>query len=509
MFNLFDHEIKQMMVESDTPGIAIGIIDHQKIMTQGYGVTSIETGEPIRDHTLFQIASCTKPITATLIMKLVEEGYFTLDQPIGDLVTTLSETPLAPLTLKMLLSHHGGLPDGGDHRKDRSLRELIENELIKINPVMPGIMPGYSNHHYNLAGYVAQEVVGKPFTELLHNYILDPLDMTHTTADPKIVSTHSWARNHYRDNQDQLSVFHDQLYNHSNIPSFGLYSNMTDMLQFLALHLNQNQILEQSSFKLMGIPPFTPLQYRSAAYGLGFGVSADFGRQRLGHMGRMMGYHSMITLFPEYGFGVVLLANGGNFNLGELMERIIDHFLKEYQEEVVPVFQQGQAGNDDISGEYLGNDTGPLKIVRNGNRYNLHTPEEQFLLKFCGDHRYAAIRDDGEIETVIQYIPEEIPLIIFYDGAAQRESEPFITHVKQPEIYEGIYNHQNSSQFRIMLDGDQLIIIEDGYDTPLIVVRESLFYQDNYGLIQFIRGDSGEITGLLEGSGWFYRRLFE
>src|SRR3712207_868753 len=70
------------MAQYSVPGVAIGLIIDGEEHTLCFGVTSIENPLPITDDTLFQIGSTTKTITATVAMRLVEEGKLDLDAPV-------------------------------------------------------------------------------------------------------------------------------------------------------------------------------------------------------------------------------------------------------------------------------------------------------------------------------------------------------------------------------------------------------------------------------------------
>ena len=63
------------------PGMAIGVLHDGEVESWGFGVTSIETKQPVTADTLFQIGSISKVFTTTLIMRLVDEGRFGLDDP--------------------------------------------------------------------------------------------------------------------------------------------------------------------------------------------------------------------------------------------------------------------------------------------------------------------------------------------------------------------------------------------------------------------------------------------
>src|SRR5438876_11761415 len=93
------------------PGVAIGILHDGDEDIAAYGVTNLENPLPVDADTLFQIASVTKTITATVIMRLVEQGKIDLDAPVRTYIPSfrLRDAHAASrATVKHLVTHTGG-----------------------------------------------------------------------------------------------------------------------------------------------------------------------------------------------------------------------------------------------------------------------------------------------------------------------------------------------------------------------------------------------------------------
>src|SRR5258705_1998997 len=93
------------------PGIAIGILHDGDEDIAAYGVTNLEHPLPVDADTLFQIASITKTITATVVMRLVERGALDLDAPIRRYIPEFKvrdEDAAKRATLRHLVTHTGG-----------------------------------------------------------------------------------------------------------------------------------------------------------------------------------------------------------------------------------------------------------------------------------------------------------------------------------------------------------------------------------------------------------------
>ena len=74
--------MREGMARHHVPGVAIGILHDGDEDIAAYGVTNLEHPLPVDADTLFQIASITKTMTATVVMRLVERGALDLDAPI-------------------------------------------------------------------------------------------------------------------------------------------------------------------------------------------------------------------------------------------------------------------------------------------------------------------------------------------------------------------------------------------------------------------------------------------
>src|SRR5581483_7052762 len=108
-----ERQIQDLMQTAHVPGLALAIVKNQEILyARGFGVTSVEdSGMPVTPQTLFRIGSVTKPLTGTMIMRLVDEGKLELDSPVRAYLPwfTLSEPGAAErVTLRMLLCHMSG-----------------------------------------------------------------------------------------------------------------------------------------------------------------------------------------------------------------------------------------------------------------------------------------------------------------------------------------------------------------------------------------------------------------
>jgi CubicO group peptidase (beta-lactamase class C family) len=135
--------IQEAMRRYHTPGVAVGVLrdGHDEITT--FGVTSIEDPLPVQPNTLFQIGSITKTITATAVMRLVEQGRLELEAPVRRYLPDLQmadEDVAQRLTLRHLLTHTAGFvgddftdTGSGDDAVARYVANVVE--LPQVTPL--------------------------------------------------------------------------------------------------------------------------------------------------------------------------------------------------------------------------------------------------------------------------------------------------------------------------------------------------------------------------------------
>ena len=130
-----------------------------------YGVQNAETGEPMLPSTIFEAASLTKTLFACLVLRLVDRGVLTLDEPIAKLapnVQVSQDERIQTITARQVLSHGTGLPDWD---KKPYLKFLFD----------PGTSYSYSGEGYYYLQKIVNEITGKDFTDHYWDEFLKPI----------------------------------------------------------------------------------------------------------------------------------------------------------------------------------------------------------------------------------------------------------------------------------------------------------------------------------------------
>lgn len=181
-----DALVKKYMDDNDVPGLSIAIARNGKlVLAKTYGFADQEAGERVAPRHLFRIASVTKPITATAIMKLEQNNVLELGDEIfgpgGILGTTYGTKAytanLKKITVDHLLTHHAG---GWDQEDDPITQDQSWNMSTYITKTLdndplvtaPGDAYDYSNFGYALLGRVIEKKTGKTYEDWVQDNIL-------------------------------------------------------------------------------------------------------------------------------------------------------------------------------------------------------------------------------------------------------------------------------------------------------------------------------------------------
>ncbi|AMS41375.1 serine hydrolase [Aminobacter aminovorans] len=313
------------IADGSVPGLAIGVVHHDKVVfLRGFGTREAGEPEKVDADTVFQIASMSKPISATVVAALVSDGVVSWDSKISDLdpAFRLADAyPTSQLTVRDLFSHRSGLPGtSGDDLEDIGYdRAEILRRLRFVSP-SSSFRAGYSYSNFGLtAGAVAAaKPTGKPWEAIAEEKLYRPLGMTSTSSRHADFVTHA--------NRAALHVKADGAWAarverrpDAQAPAGGVSSTVRDLAKWLRLELangshDGKQLIAAAALDQTHMPLMTrgknPVSGGQSFYGLGWNV--EFGRHGLswGHAGAFsVGARSLVTLFPERRLGIVILAN--------------------------------------------------------------------------------------------------------------------------------------------------------------------------------------------------------
>lgn len=316
----FQARLDDLARRHDVPGAALAVLDGDEIAELTTGVTNVDTGEPVAPETLFQIGSITKVFTATMLMRLVDQGAVGLDDPVTTHVPELrlkDVDALAALRVRHLLTHSGGF-DGDYFRPDLgwapdTLAKYVEGmaELGQVHEV--GELFSYCNSGFVLLGRLIEKVTGEPYETVLRREVLDPLGMHASYMGMDEILAHSAAIGHQPDGvrgSRPASLF----WTHGTaVPAGGLCMSARELLSFARMHINGGgPVLTPASTALMrqrhmDLPVALPSR---AGCGLAWGLTTAGDQALVGHNGGTPGQIAGLRVAPDLGLAIATLTNG-------------------------------------------------------------------------------------------------------------------------------------------------------------------------------------------------------
>ena len=185
-----EQTIEQVRSDWKIPGMGVSVYkDGEVILSKGYGVKSLETREPVDEHTLFQIGSVSKSFTAALLAQLVDEGLLKWEDKVK---THLPDFEMYDpwvsenLQVKDLTSHRTGLRDDigtylGNLGYDRG-------DIYRMLRLMPPAYTFRGDYQYNNitfipAAMIIEKLTGKSWEENIRDRIFKPLGMDESTLN--------------------------------------------------------------------------------------------------------------------------------------------------------------------------------------------------------------------------------------------------------------------------------------------------------------------------------------
>lgn len=226
----------------DVPGAVVAVLDGDQEYIVCTGVGSVRTGERVTPDTQFHIGSTSKTFAGTLAMALVDEGLFTLETPITDILSDYrlgDADALAALRVKHLLTHSGGFlgdTDALGSWDSDALARSVAKHVDLPQLFAPGTVASYSNSGFVLLARVCEVAAGEPYEDLVRTRIFEPLGMTTSFYFPWDAITRPNALGHMLQDGEQVVVDSWGIGRDGAGPG-GISSTPGDMLRYARFHM--------------------------------------------------------------------------------------------------------------------------------------------------------------------------------------------------------------------------------------------------------------------------------
>lgn len=329
-------ELRERVAEAaariEVPGVAVGIACGDAEDYVFHGVTSIDNPLPIDAGTLFQIGSTGKTITATALMRLVEQGLVDLDAPVRRYVPelTLKDASVAErVTVLHLTNHTSGW--AGDFFADTgygddALARYIER-LAEVEQEAPlGARVSYSNSAFSVAGRVIEKVTGKPFETAVDELVFQPLGLSEHFYFPWQIMVRRFAAGHARvGGRLQVVPWYESRSGHPQ--GGGISATARDQIRYARFHMSDGWgIMQRATLERMQTP--TTPETVEGAKGIAWALSEIDGVRIVSHGGSTRGHQTGFEMVPSRRFALVTHTNASHGT--ELLQEIKDWVFEAY-----------------------------------------------------------------------------------------------------------------------------------------------------------------------------------
>lgn len=306
MAEAFDAYMKAAVETGHFSGTVLVARNGVPLFQGNYGLASIELNVPIRDDTVYDVQSITKPFTALLIMMLQEEGKLSVTDRACDYLADCPEA-WRPITIEHLLTHTSGiegysrLDDWDETLDSRTYSRAGAASLVRNRPLRfaPGEGWRYSNSGYQLLAQIVERVSGKTLPEMYRERIFSPLGMNHSGFSNSRLVVPNQATGYYSLGSIFIRAAPESVT--SNFGNGGIVSTAGDLLMWDQA-LYSNRLISRASYEQM-------IAHTKNDYGYGWEIRNWSRRRQIGHAGSGGGYSTQIARFIDDGLTVVVLSN--------------------------------------------------------------------------------------------------------------------------------------------------------------------------------------------------------
>jgi uncharacterized protein YbbC (DUF1343 family)/CubicO group peptidase (beta-lactamase class C family) len=282
---VIDGIVLEAIRDEQIPG-AVVLVGHdgQVVYRKAFGERSLEPRrEPMSVDTIFDLASLTKVIaTTTAVMQLMEKGRIRVNEPVSKYIPEFAENGKEEITIRELLTHYSGLPEGLDLTQPWEGRETALRMAYAEKPIYaPGSHFLYSDVDFIVLGGLVERVSGMSLSAYCQNNIFTPLKMTHTRFLPPAAWLPKIAPTQYDEHDKMLrGVVHDPTVRRMGgvAGQAGLFSTADDMAKFAQSLLGGSTILSPLTIEKMTTPQQPPTS--QVLRGFGWDIDSPYSSNR-------------------------------------------------------------------------------------------------------------------------------------------------------------------------------------------------------------------------------------
>ena len=350
-FSKLDEHLDSVTVHDKFMGNLLIAKNGEVIYEPSIGFQDIDSGERLTSPSRLRVGSITKMFTTALVLKNVEEGKLSLDQPLSDFFPQVKNAE--KITMSNLLQHRSGIHNFTNDEVYMTYYQSTQNEESMVEKIVAAgsdfesdSKGEYSNSNFVLLTYILEKLNQSSYAELIKENISSPLkrNSTYVGKSPLKEEAKSYqfveAKSYqFVEGKWVIEPFTDM----SVLAGAGaILSTSEDLLRFIE-GLFAGKIISQESLELM--------KEIKDGYGRGMFQYPYAEKIFYGHTGGIDGFRSLIGYFPNEKLTIVTLSNGLNFNSNDITIAMLHSYFGN--EVSIPNFTIVELSEEEID-QYVG-----------------------------------------------------------------------------------------------------------------------------------------------------------
>lgn len=306
-------EIERLVAADHFAGAVMVTKNGKTVFSGAYGLADREKKTKNELNTQFRIGSMNKMFTAVSVLQLAQNGKIKLTAPLGEYLTDYPNKDVAAkVTIHQLLTHTGGTgdffgPEFDKHRLElRTLQDYVKLYGQRAPKFEPGSKWEYSNYGFLLLGVIVQKASGQDYYDYVREHVYGPAGMTSTDSLPEDQSVARRSVGYTKAAGEENWVPNTDTLPYRGTSAGGGYSTVEDLQRF-AEALRNHKLLDAHYTELLTSGKVDTGNGDKYAYG--FMDRTSGGVRSFGHGGGAPGMNGDLTIYPQSGYVVSVLAN--------------------------------------------------------------------------------------------------------------------------------------------------------------------------------------------------------
>jgi CubicO group peptidase (beta-lactamase class C family) len=481
-------------------GVASVSVKGEIVYQKAFGLANLELKVPNTTDTVFDVGSVSKQFTATCVMLLQDDGKLNIDDQASKYLPEYPVLKDNKITVRQLISHTSGVRDymalmafktGNVAFADEDVVETLQGQRT-LN-FAPGTAWDYSNTGYYFLKKIVESVSGKSLALFARERIFEPLEMKNTyfMDDPtKIIPGRAFGY------VDAGTGFRQGLSMIAADGAGGLWTTLADMHKWTQNWKHNKLGSDPEMFKKMQI--VTKLNNgEDTIYGLGFFLDDYKGVKRIQHGGDFIGFHALVSWYPEQDIVITTFSNDGTQRAKSLNDAaasvMLEAFIAKEAEKTTAEVKLSEAELDEYVGSYdiAGR---KLEFKREGTQLKAQLTGQQWFDVFASekDHFFYKV-----VEAYVVFQRDEsgaVNGLLFSQGGSEIEcprSQSYTLPTEKLPAFVGLYYSEE-------LDVIANVKVKDG---ALVVVSSTILDAFPFGFANEKRINAGPLVVDVEWEG--------